>query len=321
MKLTRILVIPVLLLLAGAVSAQNNAGKTDDVGRVALTPFIAENSNIPTASSNLMRSKMRAAVPRRGLGPSAGGRFILPLTADVVSRKITPTAPPMVATVLSPTFYIGDLSDGTLFASLTLPAVKGVGQNEEKSYMQALKNINLNNPDFAKFVGDGKEKIIAYYNTHIDFIIKEADALSGKGEHERALALLMGVPTVCADAHARAMKHVGTVYQRKIDQESAEALARATGAWAASPDATGATEAGEWLAGVHPLSSSAPGAAKLQSEMKSRVKELADREWTEQVKQNREEAALAQTAMQAAKEIAAAEANRPVYYTTVLSWW
>ncbi len=55
--------------------------------------------------------------------------------------------------------------------------------------------------------------------------------------------------------------------------------------------------------------------------MKSRVKELADREWTEQVEQNREEAALAQTAMQAAKEIAAAEANRPVYYTTVLSWW
>lgn len=311
-----------LVLFCTTATAQNNLGKTDDIGRVTLTPFIAENSNVPTTVANLMTSKMRAAITRSGLGSSAyDRRFVLTLNTDIVSREVTPTAPPMIATTLSPTFYIGDLSDGTLFATLTLPPVKGVGQTEDKAYMQALKNLNLNTADFARFIDEGKAKIIAYYNSHIDLLLKEAEAMCGQGDYDGSMALLMSVPTVCADAYAQAMKKVETVYQRKIDRASAEALSQAQGAWSASPDAAGAAEAGEWLAKVDPASSSAGAAAKLHAEMKSRVKELADREWAEEVQQQRNREALYQSAIEAAKEVAVAQASRPIYYTSKIYWW
>ena len=313
----------------GGAAAQNTAGKIDDVGRVAITPVILENSNIPKNAANTMTGKMRSAITKTGLGSSAADcRFVMTLNAELLSKEITPTAPPMFAVVASPRFYIGDMRDGTLFASFPLPDVKGVGQNEDKAFIQALRNVNLNTPAFAAFIEEGKQKIIAYYNTNIDFIIREAEAKADREDYDGAIAQLMGVPTVCAEPYAKAMDKVKVIWQRKIDKTSAAELAKAEQAWASSQNADGADAAGAFLANVHPASSSAAAAGVLVKKITARMKEISDREWALEDRamalaeqKQRDETALEMAAINAAKEVAVAAASQPVYYTSVVYWW
>ena len=317
------------LLVFNTIVAQNNAGTIDDIGRVAIVPMIASNSKIPKNSSNMMLNKMRTAIVRTGLGASSGNaRFVITVNSDELTRDITPTAPPMMAVTIAPTFYIGDLQEGTLFASISLPAVKGVGSSAEKAYMAALRNINLNSPDFTSFVNNGRTRIVEYYNTNIHFLLKEAEAKAAKDDFDGAISLLMSVPSVCADAHKQAMDKVSGIWQRKIDKSSAESLAKAKQAWNASLDLEGASAAGALLEGVHPNSSSAKEATSLMQSISKRVKEISDREWALeeraiafQEQQARDAVELEKASINAAKEVAVALASQPVYYTNVVYWW
>ena len=80
---------------------------------------------------------------------------------------------------LAVTFYIGDGIDGLKYASYT-STVKGVGENTNKAYASALKNIKANDPNFSTFIQKGKTKIIEYYNSRCDFILKEANTLAAQ---------------------------------------------------------------------------------------------------------------------------------------------
>ena len=76
--------------------------------------------------------------------------------------------------------------EGIKFASFSA-TVKGVGENETKAYMSALKNLKTNDPNYQDFIEKAKNKIVEYYNSKCDFIIKEAKALAVKVNMKRHL--------------------------------------------------------------------------------------------------------------------------------------
>ena len=199
----------ILLMAAGCTVAlaQNEEGKMDDLGRIALAPVILEESSIPPAAGNVVLNKLTQMVTQNGLASDTyDPRFIITANMVELSHDVTATAPPMQALVLSPTLYIGDASTGTLFATLNLGQVKGAGTNETKAYMQAVRMIKTNSPEVQRFIEKGKTRIIEWYNTQIDFIISEANALAGQDKNDEAIGLLFTVPTVCKDAYDKAMK-------------------------------------------------------------------------------------------------------------------
>lgn len=316
----------ILLMAAGCTVAlaQNEEGKMDDLGRIALAPVILEESSIPPAAGNVVLNKLTQMVTQNGLASDTyDPRFIITANMVELSHDVTATAPPMQALVLSPTLYIGDASTGTLFATLNLGQVKGAGTNETKAYMQAVRMIKTNSPEVQRFIEKGKTRIIEWYNTQIDFIISEANALAGQDKYDEAIGLLFTVPTVCKDAYDKAMRAAEQIFQQKIDIEGAQLLNMATHVWNANQHWAGANEAATYLSQIHPLSSAMPGAMALSETIAKRVRELDKREWDFEMKKFDASVSIEKEKIRAMGEIGKAMAKRPVNYYNMnrMGWW
>lgn len=313
---------------------QNALQSTDDIGRIALVPAIVNNSGIPSYASALVKNKLIQVITQCGLGGSTyDQRFIITANIVEISKEITTTAPPMVALVLSTTLYIGDAATGNLYSSCPLSMSKGVGTNETKAYMSAIKAINMQKPEVKSFIEKGKTKIVEYYNSQIDFIIADAMAQSDQEHFDDAISILFTVPEVCKEAYLKAMNTVASVYQRKIDKEGAILLNAAAQIWKVNQSYDGAKQAATYLAKVHPLSSSFTGACKLSDLMAVRIKEIDEREWDFKMRQyddrqnalnkqvdNAHEEKLA--IISAAKEVGIAKYSQPVTYNlNYITWW
>ena len=319
-------IIASIILAAAVVTsfAQNNQGKMDDMGRIALTPVIMENSYIPAAASNVVLNKLTQIVTQNGLaGDSFDPRFIITANMVELSHDVTATTPPMQAYTLSPTLYIGDAATGTLYATCALNPIKGAGTNATKAYMQAVKMLKANSPEVQRFIETGKTRIIEWYNTQIDFLISEANALAGQDKYDEAIALLFTVPTVCKDAFDKAMRAAEQIFQQKIDIEGAQLLNMATHVWNANQHWSGANEAAGYLSQIHPLSSAVPGAMALSENIAKRVKELDNREWNFEMKKFDAHVSLESQRISAMAEVGKAMAKRPVNYYNMNSfgWW
>lgn len=304
------------------VFAQNNLGKADDMARLALAPYIASNTSVPDFAQSLLRAKLQQVVTMNGLGSvSFDERFVITANLVEVYKEISTSNPTIYSVKLYTTFYIGDLATGTLFSSCPIGEIKGAGKSDTQAYMNAIKHISVDNPYVHQCIEEGKTKIIEYYNTQIDFIISKAIALADEDEYDCAIAMLMDVPEICKDAYEKAMNAVGVLYQRKINAESAAALAEATAIWSATQSYDGALEAASYLSRVHPQSNSAAGAKNLNEIIAARVKAIDNREWNYTVQQQKYDYNVRLEGVKAAKEIGVALAKRPVYYNTIVRWW
>ena len=212
------------------------------------------------------------------------------------------------------TAFMGFLNDH--FNSLTCT-------NETKAYMQAVKMLRADTPAVKQFIETGKTRIIEWYNTQIDFLISEANALAGQDKYDEAIALLFTVPTVCKDAFDKAMRAAEQIFQQKIDIEGAQLLNMATHVWNANQHWSGANEAAGYLSQIHPLSSAVPGAMALSENIAKRVKELDNREWNFEMKKFDAHVSLESQRISAMAEVGKAMAKRPVNYYNMNSfgWW
>jgi len=334
-----------LLLISINTVAQNNLKSADDISRISLTPVILSRSSIPSYASSLVKNKLVQAVTKNGLGSKGlDPRFIITANFVEVTRDNTPTAPPMIAITLLPTIYIGDAETGQLYSSCSLNQVKGVGTNETKAYLSAVKNLNLQGPDVHECIEKGKTRIIEYYNSQIDFIISKAQAFLDNEKYDDALMVLLSVPDVCKDAYLKAMDMTAVVYQQKIDKESLIMLNTANQIWNANQSYEGAERAAQYLSKIHPFSSSFKEASVLSETIAKRVKELDTREWNFKMKQYDDQQALInkkldygheermtsldyshserQAMIQASKEVGLARAKQPVTYNyNYIRWW
>lgn len=323
-QMKTIVYICTLLLSFNIVNAQNNLGKTDDAGRIALAAVVPGNINgLNTTCQNYLKNKLNQISSKYGMGGSAmSERFIITANVLIVNKDITSTAPPMHSYTLEINFFIGDGIDGKLFASTT-KTLKGVGETDTKAYKAALKNIKSSDPVFKSFMDEGKNKIIEYYNSHCDFILQDAEMLVSRNEYEQAIYELVGVPDVCKECYEKASKAVAPVYQKQIDHECIKLLAEAKNAWNESMDSKSAQKASIYLGQIDPNAKGFSVAEKLTNEIAKRMKELDQREWDFKLKEQQDKVDLRDAQINAAKEIGVAYGkNQPKDATyNYKGWW
>ena len=272
---------------------QNTAGKADDLSRLVLTPCVVGNSDIPSYAGSVLNNKLNQIVTKHGVGgTSAAPRFVITANLLEVSKDITTTTPPMIAMTLSPTIYIGDAQTGDLYASCEVKNVKGVGENETKAYLDAIKKINVNSPEMVQCINTGKTRIIEFYNSQIDFLIAEAESLVNSQKYDEAMMLLSTVPDVCKEAYEKAMQKISVVYKTKIDTEGAALYNEAYALWKSNKSKESALKVVELLAQINPLSSAAKQGRTLVAsveshwaEIEARRRELEERAWAFKMKQ------------------------------------
>ena len=303
--------------------SQNNLGKADDAARIVLNTFIPDQVEGLTESAKAnLSNKLSQIATKAGMGGSASNpRFLITANVVVLTKDITPTAPPMHAYTLEITFYIGDGIAGTKFASTSLTA-KGVGETETKAYNAALKNLKVADPKYQTFIEDGKNKIIQYYNSKCDFILKEAEMLTSKNDYDSAIATLTAIPEVCKECYDKAMNAIGPIYKQQIDRQCKLDFAEAKNAWNVSQDASAAEQASIYLAKIDPNSSCYNDAQTFSNTIAKRINDLDKREWNFKMKQQQDNVDLQKATIKAARDIGVAYGNnQPKVVYNVRGWW
>lgn len=297
----KILLILVAFVFGLNLNAQNSQGKTDDLGRIALAAIVPDQAEgIPQSARQLLANKMEQIAVQNGLGAAASNpRFCIVPVVNVLSKEITPTAPPMQALNLDVTFYIVDAASQTIFSQTNIQ-VKGVGQTEDKAYMQALKNVNVKAGQFKGFVEKGKEKILEYYNSQCDVVLKGAQALAGQKKYEESLFTLLSVPDVCRECFDKSMDLSVDIYKQYANYKCTEYMSGAKAAWANM----NADKAAEFLGKITPDMECYEQAVKLADEITQ--KQLADgaNVWQFKMKQYDDSVEKEKLMIQAGKDVA-----------------
>lgn len=317
------IMLTILIVLGFSTYAQNTAGKSDDVARITLASYVPQQiDKMPEAARSMLANKLSQIVTQSGMSGSANNqRFILTANINVLSKDVTPTAPPMQAFTLDISLYIGDGIDGTKFATFST-TVKGVGENETKAYISALRNLKVNDPNYQSFIETGKNKIVEYYNSKCDFMIKEAQTLVGQSQYDEAIYKLSSVPEVCKDCYDKCMDAVVPIYKLQIDKVCRVSLADATNSWNTSQDASGASAAREYLAQIDPNASCFKEAQALSNKIAKRIFENDKKEWDFKMKENQDELDIRKQTINAARDIGVAYGNnQPKTVYKVYGWW
>ena len=215
-----------LLFITASVSAQNTRGKANDAGRIVLNTFIEDLEGVPAGALKMLKTKITQMASKNGMGGSESfPRFVMSADIDILTQDITPTAPPKTALTLGVTLYIGDGIEGTVFATEYIE-LKGIGNNETKAYIQSFRSLSPRNKKFNEFIETGKKKIIEYYNSRCDFILKEANTLADQKDFDKSITKLIEVPEVCKDCYDKAMDLSSTIFKRKMENECQENMSK-----------------------------------------------------------------------------------------------
>lgn len=309
----KIILLSLIILNFSYIYAQNSKGKSDDAGRITLAAVVATDiDGLTPSAQKFLKNKLNQITSKNGMGGSAvNERFIITANVQIVTKDITPTAPPMHAYGLEVTFFVGDGIEGKLFSSTSMN-LKGVGTTPTKAYKMALKNIRTTDTRFKGLIEQGKTKIIEYYNSQCDLLLKEADMLVSQNEYELAIKKLIEVPEVCKECYDKAMNAVGPVYQKQIDRECKSLLIKAKSAWSEGQDANAAQNASIFLGKIDPNASCFGDVQTLTQSMAKRIKELDQREWDFKLKQQQDNVDIQKATISAARDIGVAAAkNQP----------
>ncbi len=312
------------IMLRTSSFAQNTLGETEDLGRIAITAYVPQQiEKMPDIARNMLTNKLNQIATENGLGGSApNSNFIITANIVVMSKDLTETAPPMTVFNLEVTLYIGDGRLGTKFANTTVN-VKGVGTNENKAYIEALKSIRPKDKAIQDFVAAGKTKIIEYYNYKCDIIIQEAKTLASQNKYEEAIYKLTSVPEVCKDCFEKCMTAVGPIYRQYMDRQCRVKLLEAKNMWAASQDRRGADEAAGILSTIDPDAPCFNEAMALTGSIGKKIQELEKRDWDFKMKVFDSSVSLEKQRIGAYRDVGVAYGNhqpQSISYN-VKGWW
>lgn len=264
-------IIMTIVALTSAVCVMAQTSKPIPIGVYVSS----DNEIVPSMAQTTLNDKMRQIVTRNGMGADNHAQFFITCTVNLTDKEVISGAPARIVQHADLSFYIADAATERIYETYSM-SVRGVGENETKAFVAAFKSVKPTAPEFSKFVASGSKKIVAYYESQIDNLIKQSAALAKSGEYESALYVLSVVPDVCA-GYDKVNDAAMDVYQKMIDAESIKLLQKAKAVWAAGRSYDAAQEAGSYLAEVSPYSSCYNEVEVLVNEIKEFV--IAERQY------------------------------------------
>lgn len=290
----------------------------DNNYEISLASYVPNQiENVPDSAKSMLNNKLNQVITSNGISNNIGNsRFIITPNITVMSKDVIGSAPSKVALNLEMTLYIGDGFAGNLFATKSFQ-LKGVGTNETKAYMQAIKQLKPSNKNVQDFIANGKAKILDYYNTNCSQIIAESEALQRTENFSEALYHLVSVPTASSCFDTVKGKIEG-LFKKAIDKDCLTKYAQAQAIWNANQDIDAANDAGSLLASVNPRSACFNDVKRLFSKIEARVQDLQDRTWKLQL----HEVDIRKSAIEAARQVGIAYGkNQPNTVYNIRGWY
>lgn len=294
-------IIAVLFLFVFAINS-NAQVKLDDFGRIVLNTYLPDNIAIPKEAKNLLITKLNQITSNNGMGGSQSNpRFVITANVNLGTKDIIAGPPQMIAQNIDITFFVGDAVTNTIFSNTTL-SLKGVGTNENKAFTDALKTINPKNKEVLAFLEEGKTKIINYYSTNCDFIIKDAQTLVKQEKYDEAIYQLSLVPDVCKDCYFKCLDTLTQIYQQKIDADCKVKFNEAKVTWTAAQTPNGAEKAGDILSTIDPMANCQTDVTAFINAIDAKLKADEKARWQFKMKQYADKIAMQKEQVRIAEE-------------------
>ena len=263
-----------------------------------------DQESFPQGAKAMIENKLTQLLTRNGIaGLDYMGQFILTVTTTPIDKDVIPGPPMKIREKMEMNLYIVDAYAKTIFSSTSM-TVNGLGETENKCYLNAISHMPLQSPAIAKFVDEGKTKIIEYYDHEGEALIKKAHFLAAQKNYEEAMYWVSLIPQ--QSKHYDAALAAGQeIYQAYIDNQCYINLGKARQAWAAEQNAVGAAAAGEYLANIMPDAKCYGDAMALYKEIKGKVLD----DWKFEMKQYQDGIDLQKLQIDAARQIGVAYGN------------
>lgn len=279
---------------------------------------------IPEEAARQLETKLQNALISNGfVNNGYVERYVLTAKVDITQKDISPTTPARISEKMDITLMVGDVIENKLYSSVTL-SVAGIGINENKTFINAFRNIKGDNPKIQEMLNDAKTKIWDYYTNHCSEIIQKSNSLSSTQSYDEAIFLLSSVPNICDDCFMQCQQQAGVVYQQKIDSEATTLLEKAKTAWAVNQNEQGAKEVANIICQINPKSSIYNQVLSLRNTVNKKLQTDEKREWDLKMKQYENNQAFKRSLVDAATAIGVSWArNQPktVYKTVIRHWW
>lgn len=287
------------ICIAALMSATMFAAETEFL---PISVYAADNSeNFPEGAKAMIENKLTQLLTRNGIaGLDYMGQFVLTVTTTPLDKDIIAGPPMKISEKMEMNLYIVDAYAKTIFSSTSF-TVRGLGETENKCYLNAISRMPLQTPQIAQFIQEGKEKIIGYYDHEGEALIKKAQYLAKQKKYDEALFWVALIPQ--QSKHYDAALAAGqAIYQQYINNECNVNLAAARQAWAAHQNANGAEAAGEFLAKILPDAACYGDAMALYKEIKGKVLD----DWKFEMKQYQDGVDLEKQRIEAARAVGVA---------------
>ena len=290
------------IFVAALMSASMLAAETQ---YLPISVYAADNSeSFPQGAKAMMENKLTQLLTRNGIaGMDYQGQFLLTVTTTPLDKDVIPGPPMKITETMEMNLYIVDMYARKVF-STTAITVKGLGETENKCYLNAISRMPLQTPQIAQFVEEGKNKIIEYYDHEGEAIIKKAHFLCQKKEYEEALFWVSLIPQ--QSKHYDAALAMGQdIYQAYVDNLCLVNLAAARQEWAAEQNKRGAEAAGAYLVNILPDAKCYGEAMELYKEIKGKVLD----DWKFEMKQYQDGVDLEKQRIDAMRQVGVAFGN------------
>ncbi len=195
-----------LLLLFSTSFAQQEAPKQSAQIAVGVVyPFGIENEN----ASETLQNNILQALSLNGLAAQDSRFMIVPKVA-VLSKDVTPTAPPKFVLELEVSLFMVDLYTQVVMSQTSFN-VKGVGNDDGKAFIAAVRNVQSRNSKLKTMILTGKEKIISYFDAEGTQILGRIQAHIDRKDYESALIEAYAIPSACAELYNKASELIAKI--------------------------------------------------------------------------------------------------------------
>ena len=192
----------------------------DKLSTISLSVVMPDNIEELTSSQiSKIETKVIEFVSNNGLSATGLNQFfvIYPKFEIYKTQKTQGGMMALTAVDASISFIIKQVATNTIFSTLT-KSLKGNGTSKDDAINDAINSINPSDTKFETFIKQTKEKIIKYYNSNCDVIIKKAENDARRKEYETALSILLTIPeeaNVCYDKAQAKAKTIFNDYQKQ----------------------------------------------------------------------------------------------------------
>lgn len=178
------------MLLIGTFAKAQDGTET-----LPLYPLIPDQSRIPEEARELVRTRLDQAITTNGMGGMASltNRFVLVPKVNVLQKNVIGSAPVMTQLSIEVNLTVADMGTKRTIANLPV-ALNGAGVTEDKAYIMAFQNMDVESGKVADFMKTSRKKILDFYNANCSRIIQQAQTSINRNEPEEALEQLLAVP-------------------------------------------------------------------------------------------------------------------------------